>query len=61
MVFDGLKDEKSEVNIVIIDVKTGSAQLNANQRRIKKAVEAGRVRFEVIRQDGESGKGENVS
>ena len=53
IVFDGLRDEKAEVDVVIIDVKTGSSQLNSNQRRIKKAVEAKRVRFETIRQDGE--------
>ena len=54
LMFDGLKDEKADVNMIIIDVKTGSAQINANQRRIKKAVEVGRVRFEVIRQSENS-------
>lgn len=57
VVFDGLRDEKGEVDVVIIDVKTGSSQLNPNQRRIKKAVESGRVRFETVRQDEEEDPG----
>ncbi|HOU12286.1 MAG TPA: Holliday junction resolvase-like protein [Anaerolineae bacterium] len=54
VVFDGysaLKDEGADgdVEIVILDIKQGKSVLTEGQRRIAKAVEAGRVRFEVVR------------
>lgn len=42
MVFDD--DE-----IVFLEIKTGKSRLNENQRRIKKQVEAGKVKWDVIR------------
>ena len=48
VVFDGMGGG-GEVNVVIIDVKTGKARLNANQRRIRDAVEGGRVSFRLVR------------
>ena len=38
-----------EEEIIFMEVKTGSSQLNANQRRIKKQVEDKKVRWEVMR------------
>ena len=54
VVFNGystLKDEGAdgEVEIVILDIKQGKSMLTDGQRQIAKAVEAGRVRFEVVR------------
>ena len=50
LVFDGMS-EGGEINVSIIDIKTGSSRLTALQRRIKKAVEEGRVSFETVRID----------
>jgi predicted Holliday junction resolvase-like endonuclease len=54
VIFNGystLKDEgaEGEVEIVILDIKQGKSMLTDGQRQIAKAVEAGRVRFEVVR------------
>ncbi|MEI6877799.1 MAG: Holliday junction resolvase-like protein, partial [Planctomycetota bacterium] len=43
-----------DLEVVLIDVKYGKAQLTAVQRAISQAVEAGRVRFEVVRIDAEN-------
>jgi predicted Holliday junction resolvase-like endonuclease len=48
VVWDGLTSG-GEIEVVFLDVKTGKAVLNQRQRRIGKAIEAGRVRFEVFR------------
>ncbi|HOT92488.1 MAG TPA: Holliday junction resolvase-like protein [Anaerolineae bacterium] len=43
-------DEAGEdVEVVILDIKQGKSMLTNGQRQIAKAVEAGRVRFEVVR------------
>lgn len=53
VVFDGLSDAKDDGSdfrdIIFIDVKTGNARLSAHQKKIKAAVQAGRVRWETIR------------
>jgi predicted Holliday junction resolvase-like endonuclease len=54
VVFNGysaVKDEgaEGEMEIVILDIKQGKSMLTDGQRQIAKAVEAGRVRFEVVR------------
>ncbi|MCK5390110.1 MAG: endonuclease [Candidatus Thorarchaeota archaeon] len=46
---DGGSDE--EITVVLADIKTGNAKLNRTERKIKEAVEAGRVRWETIRID----------
>jgi len=51
LVFDGMSDG-GEINVAIIDIKTGSSRLSALQRKIKKAIEEGRVTFETVRIDG---------
>jgi hypothetical protein len=48
VVWDGLTSD-DEIEVVFLDVKTGKAVLSQRQRRIRKAIEAGRVRFEVFR------------
>jgi predicted Holliday junction resolvase-like endonuclease len=47
IVWDGLEDGR-DVTVVLLDVKTGRASANARQRRIRDAVEAGRVRFKIV-------------
>ena len=48
IVFSGMSDGE-DMDVVIIDVKTGKAQLNLNQRRIRDAINKGRVSFKTIR------------
>ncbi|MFX1483068.1 MAG: Holliday junction resolvase-like protein [Promethearchaeota archaeon] len=56
IIFDGytaVKDTGSDqdVTVVLADIKTGNAQLNRTERKIKDAVEHGRVRWETIHID----------
>ena len=56
LIFDGytaVKDDKSEqpITVILADIKTGNATLNKTERKIKEAVEAGRVRWETIHLD----------
>ena len=46
---DGNSDE--EITVVLADIKTGKASLNRTERKIKEAVEKGRVRWETIHVD----------
>lgn len=49
---NGMTDERdgagAEIEIVIIDIKTGQASLSPIQRKIKQAIEKGRVRWETV-------------
>lgn len=49
LVFDGLNEPSAEVNVVFLEVKTGGAVLNGAEKRVKNAIDAGRVRYEVMR------------
>jgi predicted Holliday junction resolvase-like endonuclease len=55
VVFDGytaVKDDgvdAASLELVILDIKHGKANLTGPQRAIARAIEAGRVRFEVVR------------
>ncbi|MFW9767345.1 MAG: Holliday junction resolvase-like protein [Candidatus Thorarchaeota archaeon] len=56
LIFDGYTAAKDggsdrEIIVVLADIKTGNAQLNRTERKIKEAVEKGRVRWETIRLD----------
>jgi predicted Holliday junction resolvase-like endonuclease len=59
IVFDGL-EAGGDVSIVLLEVKTGTGSLNGNQRRVRDAVDAGRVEFRVFRPDRQWGIGEAV-
>jgi predicted Holliday junction resolvase-like endonuclease len=48
VVFDGLSDEE-EVEVVFVEVKSGGARLSPREKRLKEAVEAGRVRWMEFR------------
>jgi predicted Holliday junction resolvase-like endonuclease len=51
---DGAADSES-IELIILDIKHGQAKLSSRQRAIARAIEAGRVRFELVRitADGE--------
>ena len=56
VIFDGYSEVKdggsdTPITVVLADVKTGEARLNRTERKIKEAVEAGRVVWETIRID----------
>jgi len=56
LIFDGysaVKDDSSDepIAVILADIKTGGASLNRTERKIKEAVEAGRVRWETIQLD----------
>lgn len=48
----------TEDEIVFLEVKSGNAKLSEKQRAIKKVIEAGKVRFEVMRINKEEGNAE---
>jgi predicted Holliday junction resolvase-like endonuclease len=50
IVFDGLEGE-GDINVVFLEIKTGKSHRKKNQRRVKTAVEAGRVGFAEYRPD----------
>ena len=56
LIFDGysaVKDMNSDepITVILADIKTGNAKLNRTERKIKEAVERGRVRWETIQLD----------
>lgn len=48
VVFDGLNDE-SVVQVVFVEVKSGSSSLSTRERQVRDAVKSGRVRWEELR------------
>ena len=52
LIFDGLDDGILK-SVVLLDVKTGVAKLNARQVQVKRAIEEGRIRFESFRPTSE--------
>ena len=57
VVFDGYTDfrdgdgEAEDIEIVLIDIKSGGARLTKGQQAIAEAIQNGRVRFETVRID----------
>ena len=56
LIFNGytkVKDDNSDdpIEVILADIKTGNARLSRTERKIKEAVDAGRVRWETIRMD----------
>ncbi|MEM2142335.1 MAG: Holliday junction resolvase-like protein [Candidatus Thorarchaeota archaeon] len=56
VVFDGLTaardaGSKKPVEIVLVEIKTGNADLSSMERVVKDAADAGRIRWETIRVD----------
>lgn len=48
LIFDGLTDGGTPDRISFVDIKVGQGDLNAHQRSIRDAVEAGNVRMEAV-------------
>jgi predicted Holliday junction resolvase-like endonuclease len=48
VVFDGLCGGELR-EVVLVEVKTGGSKLNGNERAVRRAIEEGRVRFELLR------------
>lgn len=57
IVFDGYTDLRDgdgspeDIEVVLIDIKSGGARLSKGQQAISKAIAAGRIRFETVRID----------
>ena len=57
IVFDGYTDLRDgdgspeDIEVVLIDIKSGGARLSKGQQAIAKAIDAGRIRFETVRID----------
>ncbi len=48
VIFDGASDGEWR-KIIFLEVKSGTAQLNKNERELKRLVDEGRVEFQVFR------------
>ncbi len=53
LIFDGFTRVKDEgldepITVILADIKTGNAKLSRTERKIKEAVDAGRVKWETI-------------
>lgn len=48
VVFDGLAEGTLQ-EVVLVEVKTGSGRLNANERAVREAIAEGRVGYELLR------------
>ena len=57
VVFDGYTDFRDgdgtaeDIEVILLDIKSGGARLSKGQQAIAQAVQAGRVRFETLRID----------
>ena len=57
VVFDGYTDFRDgdgtaeDIEVILVDIKSGGARLSKGQQAIAQAVQAGRVRFETLRID----------
>ena len=57
VVFDGYTDFRDgdgcaeDINVILIDIKSGQARLSKGQQAIAQAIAAGRVRFETVHID----------
>jgi len=49
IIFDGMSEDAEHLKVYIVDIKTGNSRLTKRQRKIKEAVEKGRVFFETVR------------
>ncbi|RSN76321.1 Holliday junction resolvase-like protein [Acinetobacter haemolyticus] len=59
VIFDGYTDfrdgdgEAEDIQVILLDIKSGGARLSKGQQAIAQAVQEGRVRFETLRIDFE--------
>lgn len=50
VIFDGLFAKENVTGLTVVEVKTGNSQLTPVEKSIQKAVEMGRISFEIIKQ-----------
>ena len=48
VVFHGLYAGEIQ-EVIFLEIKSGNAQLNSNERQIKNAIQHGRIRYEILR------------
>lgn len=53
IVFDGYADKKDDLSIYFVEIKTGNSKLTDIQKKVRNAVEEGRVRWAEINPDNE--------
>ena len=51
IVFSGLYDSNKELEVIFLEIKSGMSALNVNELRVKKAIESGRVRYDIFHPD----------
>lgn len=51
IIYKGMSEKSEDIEIILLDIKTGTAKLTSIQKKIKKAVEENRVSFKVFRPD----------
>lgn len=51
VIFSGMSEKNDNIEIIFMDIKTGTARLTKIQKQIKKAIEEGRFRFELFKPD----------
>jgi predicted Holliday junction resolvase-like endonuclease len=49
VVFDGLSEDREQLEIVFVEIKTGEAHLSRREAAVREAVRAGRVTFRTVR------------
>ena len=47
LILDGLSDTEKELDIILLEMKTGKSHLNNNEKRVRDAVDDRRIRYEV--------------
>jgi len=47
--FSGLDSEDEPVHVILVEIKTGNARLSNRQKRIRDAVQAGRIKWMEVR------------
>ncbi|MFP4116866.1 MAG: Holliday junction resolvase-like protein [Candidatus Aenigmatarchaeota archaeon] len=51
VIFDGISEESEDIKVVLADVKTGQSKLSSVQRKIKEAVEEGKIVWETVKME----------
>lgn len=51
VIYKGMSQKSDDLEIIFLDIKTGTAKLTGIQKKVKKAIEANRVSFKVFRPD----------
>lgn len=49
IIFDGLDEFRDEIKVVFVEVKTGNSQLTIRERKVRDAIQAGKVEWQLVR------------